>query len=414
MDSLKSKLESLPEKIKKYFVGTEEKISKSRILNKQKLNKALLLGGILLGIFLMILFLKQGDEDNLTQEEIFEDSSVIELGASSTKGQLKWQNFLEEEIEDEKNQRNKQISMLKKIVEDNAAYQNKTIIKEFAEMKARISFTLGELDRLKTENLNLKNDIETLSYEEKKLNPPHLSLSKITAMGDVNPPISTFNHIPATSYVSGNLLGGITVSTSVNSASEPIPVIIKITDRGSLPKNFAMDIKQCKILASCFGDISSERAIIRAEELVCEDKEASLSVSTKIAGLIYGDDGANGIRGNVVSMSDKHVRNAFTSSFLSAFAGLAKGERGFHIQSSGAIASKKRGAKALAGDGFFTGASNAAEKIADYHIKLAENISPVILVPGGTKVDVVFTKSVQLGSFEAIDSKSFKRVNHAS
>lgn len=52
----------------------------------------------------------------------------------------------------------------------------------------------------------------------------------------------------------------------------------------------------------------------------------------------------------------------------------------------------------MAQDGLLSGASSAAEKLADYHIKLAENISPVILVPGGTKVDVMFTKSVEIGS----------------
>ena len=54
----------------------------------------------------------------------------------------------------------------------------------------------------------------------------------------------------------------------------------------------------------------------------------------------------------------------------------------------------------MLGEGLLGGASTAAEKLADYHIKLAENISPVILVPGGTKVDIVFTKSLQIGSFD--------------
>ena len=69
-------------------------------------------------------------------------------------------------------------------------------------------------------------------------------------------------------------------------------------------------MKQCRLLASAYGDISSERAIVRAEELVCEDKEAGLVISTKVSGVIYGDDGTNGIRGSVVSMSDKHLKNA--------------------------------------------------------------------------------------------------------
>ena len=115
-------------------------------------------------------------------------------------------------------------------------------------------------------------------------------------------PVSNWNHIPATSYVTGYLLGGVALSTSVNSSSESVPVAIRLTNRGILRKEFAVDLHQCRLLASCYGDISSERAIIRAEELVCEDKEDGLIISTKISGVIYGDDGMNGIRGSVVSM----------------------------------------------------------------------------------------------------------------
>ena len=206
------------------------------------------------------------------------------------------------------------------------------------------------------------------------------------------------------------MLGGIAVSTSVNSAAEPIPVIIKLTSRGNLPKDFAVDMKQCRLLASAYGDISSERAIVRAEELVCEDKEAGLVISTKVSGVIYGDDGANGIRGSVVSMSDKHLKNAVIGGVLSGFSNSAKGQNGLDITALGAISTKKKGMKDMAQDGLLSGTSSAAEKLADYHIRLAENISPVILVPGGTKVDIVFTKSVEIGSRDIEEVINAERV----
>ena len=51
-------------------------------------------------------------------------------------------------------------------------------------------------------------------------------------------------------------------------------------------------------------------------------------------------------------------------------------------------------------EGAFAGASNAGEKIADYYIKQAEAMSPVLLVSGGTKVDIVFTKGVYLNALD--------------
>ena len=96
---------------------------------------------------------------------------------------------------------------------------------------------------LKSKNTNLANEIASLSPEEEKILPAELGITAINTKISVAPPVSSYNHIPATSYVSGHLLGGIAVSTSVTSAAEPIPVIIKLTARGNLPKDFAVDIK---------------------------------------------------------------------------------------------------------------------------------------------------------------------------
>ena len=85
---------------------------------------------------------------------------------------------------------------------------------------------------------------------------------------------------------------------------------------------------------------------------------------------------------------------------ISGFAGSAKGQDQMIITSFGTGASRKKGAGDMLKEGGFAGASNAAEKIADYYIKQAESMSPVLLVSGGTKVDVVFTKGVYLNALD--------------
>lgn len=404
MTNLEQKIKGLIEKVKKYFVGTESLEHSQIIKSKQRLNVGLLIAAIVTIAIVFVLFLTGNSKkstDGTAQEELSQDNDTIETAYEATKGEVKWQNFLEESIEEEGNKRQKQIDILKESIESETTNQKTESTKELSEIKARLSYALGEIDRLNTDNQNIQNDIASLgSSEALDTAPSELSITQIVESKAVQAPVSSYNHIPATSYVSGHLLGGIAVSTSVNSAHEPIPVIIKLTGRGNLPPDFAVDIKECRLLASCYGDISSERAIIRAEELVCEDKKYGLIVSTKVAGVIYGDDGANGIRGTIVSMSEKHLKNAFIGGVLSGFSTTAKGQGAFDITSLGAISTKKQGMKDMAKDGFLGGTSSAAEKLADYHIKLAENISPVILVPGGTKVDVVFTKSVEVGSVD--------------
>ena len=60
---------------------------------------------------------------------------------------------------------------------------------------------------------------------------------------------------------------------------------------------------------------------------------------------------------------------------LSGFAGTVKGKEGVNLSTLGVIGTKSKGMKDMAQDGIMSGASSAAEKLADYHIKLAENIS---------------------------------------
>ena len=402
-------------KIKQYFAGSEKPATKKQVDNKKRFNLVLVLLGSFVAFIVLLSFIASDEspETNLEDQvdkEVIDSHQKIELGTDATGADTKWRNFLEESIETEGKTRTEQIELLQKTINQYKESSNEAASNEFKDLKDRLSYALSQIDRLKADNENIQNEIASLSEEEEKILPAELGITAINTKQVTRAPISSFNHIPATSYVSGHLLGGIAVSTSVTSASEPIPVIIKLTSRGNLPKAFAVDIKQCRLLASCYGDISSERAVIRAEELVCEDKEAGLITSTNVAGVIYGDDGANGIRGTVVSMSEKHLKNAVIGGVLSGFSGAAKGQEGLNITSLGAVSTKKRGLKDMTQDGLLGGTSSAAEKLADYHIKLAENISPVILVPGGTKVDVMFTKSVEVGSFDIEEVINSERV----
>ena len=315
MQGLKKILEEKVEWVKKRFIGIKvkdaligsEAENSLVIQRRQKLYKLLLLIGIVLGFFVILMFLGEKEKQNKTanQDSIEEKENYkkIEFATSATKGEVKWQNFLEEEVEKEKKSREEEISLLRNALESTKEETKSNMSNELGELKARLSYALGEIDRLKIENKNIQNDIESLSdMSEEALAAAEIGITTIEEEVRTRGPVSSYNNIPATSYVSGHLLGGIAVSTSVSSSAEPIPVVIKLTSKGNLPKNFAMDIKQCRILGSAYGDISSERAIIRAEELICENKAAGLITSTKVAGVIYGDDGANGIHGSVISM----------------------------------------------------------------------------------------------------------------
>jgi len=391
-------------KLENYFKEDSSNIeSKKQTLAKQWKNFVLV---AVISFFLFLIFLvfvdysNQPSSNQVNRENESEENQKIVMATDATSADIKRFNFLEEKVEEEGRTREEAIKTLEANILSNQSVNASSNKSELENLRVSIAHLMREMERLKSDNLNLQNDVASLGGDDKeeKILPAELGITAIGKQEGVSMPVSSHTHIPATSYVSGHLLGGIAVSTSVNSASEPIPVIIKLTSRGNLPKNLAVNIKDCRLLASCYGDISSERAIVRAEELVCENKHAGLYTATKVSGVIYGDDGANGVRGTVVSMSDKHLKNALVGGMISGFAGTVKGKEGVSLSALGVVGTKSKGAKDMAQEGVLNGASSAAEKLADYHIKLAENISPVILVPGGTKVDVVFTKTVQIGS----------------
>ena len=314
-----------------------------------------------------------------------------------------WRNHFEDKLTDAKTSADEKLKLIEASINEQSTSYTAQLKSEIEKLKAQMQYLSEEQASSRREFSNVR----ARSDEDKspKNNYPLIDEARITVnhmdRGEIfDRPKSARSFIPETAYVKGILLGGIAVSTSIGSASEPVPVVIRITERGSLPKNFNIDLTHCKIMGSSYGDLSSERAIVRAEVLSCSDPISELIYTTKIAGLIHGDDGMNGIKGKVIQTSGKHLKNAIVGSMISGFAGSAKGQDQMIITSFGAGATKKKGMGDMLQDGAFAGASNAAEKIADYYIKQAESMSPVLLVSGGTKVDIVFTKGVYLSALD--------------
>ena len=96
-------------------------------------------------------------------------------------------------------------------------------------------------------------------------------------------------------------------------------------------------------------------------------------------------------------MDAKHLKNAAIGGFLSGFSKTLKDEGQFTFNSAAGIVNQKQGFKDKIKDNSMAGFGGSAEKIAEYYIKRAESISPVLQIPAGSVVDVVFTEGVYFG-----------------
>ncbi|MBP9777446.1 MAG: TraB/VirB10 family protein [Alphaproteobacteria bacterium] len=206
------------------------------------------------------------------------------------------------------------------------------------------------------------------------------------------------NTLPAGAFAKAILLGGVDASTSISSQADPRPVLLRVTDHGNLPRKFKSDLKACHILASCYGDLSSERVYMRLEKLTCTERLTGEISETQVAGYVVGEDGRAGVRGVVVDKAGPLIRNSLVGGFFSGmgqFFGAQQQKSTFPVSPLGQT--QFLAPQQMLTAGVSQGASNALEKYADFFINRAEQLQPVLQVAAGREVDVVFTQGTKFG-----------------
>lgn len=240
----------------------------------------------------------------------------------------------------------------------------------------------------------------TSSFRSKAVRKISLSLKNARS----HIPLKTVdNTIPAGAFAKAILLGGVDASASISASSDPRPALLRIMDLGTLPRKFHSDLMGCHVLAACYGDISSERVYMRLEKLTCTERKTGEILEIKVQGYVAGEDGRTGVRGSVVDRAGESMRNAMMGGFIGGigeflsqsrnamtFTPLGLGQAGSLTQTN------PMGVGEMLKHGVGNGTSNALSRYADFYIKRAEQLQPVIQVAAGRQVDIVFTEGVSL------------------
>lgn len=217
---------------------------------------------------------------------------------------------------------------------------------------------------------------------------------------------SVDNTIPAGAFAGAVMVGGVDASTSIQAANDPRPVLLRITDHGTLPRKFKSDLQGCHLLAACVADLSSERVYMRLEKLTCTERKTGEVVEMNVQGYVAGEDGRAGLRGIVVDKAGPVMRNAVIGGFFSGmgdFLSQSKSPITFSPNNGLAHTNPMTNPEMLR-HGAAKGASNALEKYAEFFIKRAEQMQPVISIQAGRMVDVVFTQGVAFESSASRDN----------
>lgn len=214
--------------------------------------------------------------------------------------------------------------------------------------------------------------------------------------------------IPGGSILSGVLVTGMDAATGNQAQRDPFPTLLRIKHEALLPNRFRADFRECFLLASGWGDLSSERAYMRADRISCIRNDGT-ALESSIEAFATGEDGKVGVRGRLVSKQGQVIARSLA-------AGFAQGvSNAFDVRKVPSIninrgnetvspvyeqAMNSNTAQAAAAQGVGT----AMERIADYYLAMAENIFPVIEIDAMREIDFIVNRGmkVTLSSADAL------------
>lgn len=197
-------------------------------------------------------------------------------------------------------------------------------------------------------------------------------------------------YLPSGSFASAMVIEGADANASVTGSNSPSPMQFRLTGKVIMPNDEEYDLTSCFVTAAAYGDISSERALVRTDRLSC--RIDGRTIDQPFEGHV-SFMGKNGIRAEPVIRNGKVVGYAFAGGAVDSM-GSAISSIGSTTVGLGAANTVSGGDVARAGIG--GGTSQAGKTLSDYFIKRAEQYHPVIPVGAGVDVTVVFQKGFQL------------------
>lgn len=209
-------------------------------------------------------------------------------------------------------------------------------------------------------------------------------------------------YLPPNSYAPAKVIVGVDASVGVASQSDPLPVVLRITGPArSVVKNgklLTTNITGCIVNGAARGDLSSEKVYVKLARMTCDQPGGRVAVS-EVKGFI-SFAGKSGVRGRVVSREGNLVSQALLAGIVGGFG------RGFSANANSIFtgqigADGKRdslsGVDILTG-GLGQGAGDAADTVSKYLIERAEQYQPVVEMPTGIDVEIVFLDGVHVRS----------------
>ena len=207
------------------------------------------------------------------------------------------------------------------------------------------------------------------------------------------------NYLPPNSFATAKVIVGVDAAAGTNSQTDPLPVVLRVTGpaRSVLQngKLLTTKIQGCLINGAARGELSSEKVYVKLQKMTCPQPGGRYAVSEVKGFIAFG--GKTGVRGRVVSREGSLVSQAFIAGLVGGIGkGFSANSNSF-LQGSNVSVNGKRqqlGMGEIAQGGIGNGVGEAGDMVSKYLIERAEQYQPVIEMPTGVDVEIVFLEGV--------------------
>lgn len=206
-------------------------------------------------------------------------------------------------------------------------------------------------------------------------------------------------HLPAGSIISAVVIAGMDAPTGQAARRDPFPALLRIKHEAILPNRFRQDIRECFLTASGYGDLSSERAYLRAETISCVRNDGTV-IEKRVEAFASGEDGKAGLRGRLVSRQSQLIARSMMAGFMQGVSEMFTSQRvpTLRLDGDGTAAYEQLFNGTALQSGALMGAGRALERISDYYMSMAEGMYPIIEIDAGRAVDFIVQRGVTLNA----------------
>ena len=398
---------------------------------KQRLaeqKKSLIIGVvILLGLFGLFVFSDAGKskKEKLTKDDKKEEYKIIVSDPTkNAKTEDRWLVNAQEKIE-------KQEIKIDETAEENQRLKNEieTLQSErssqdekFADLESKIELLSSKV----TEGMHHNNQSNGSNSNAGEMpTPQQPSITTINFDDDGSDGVQssssikqiTFNtkegYIPQGSYVTAKIISAVDAQVGISAQSNPKPVLLRVTGDAMSAifkgKKLSVDLEGCVITAGAIGELSSEKVYIKLSKMTCA-KDGEQVTEVPIQGYVSAK-GSNGIRGEVIMKEGSMIGKSFLAGMIGGLGQAYSQSLAPPLTFGGGTTTQTAiSAGDAAKRGIGGGLGTSGNQISSYLIKRAEQYQPVISIPSGIAVEVVFIDGFYLDG-RSKESKVITRGN---